>query len=337
MPDSCVVYSRQTRGFTLVELLVVIAIIGILIALLLPAVQAAREAARRAQCTNNLKQIGLALHNYHDSSKSLPSGCLRKVVASGALSSTAWGWNALIFPQLELQTLHDAIRVGRGSLWGTLDDASVLALMQKEISTLRCPSDTAPTVGGYRQINGKSLTVSNYVGNNSSDNIVIDDDATVGGLFVRDRAIRFADILDGLSNTFAVGERCWQFTAGGTTYISASAMPYGMANTDDNARQSDTWGCGLYKLNLAGTTQPDATIGTNRGMRAWSSRHPGGANFLLADGSVRFVSETIQGYFNSGGLATGPAGESDRNIRLIVDTPWERLHARQDGQPIGPW
>lgn len=316
-----------------------IAIIGILIALLLPAVQAAREAARRAQCTNNLKQIGLALHNYHDATKALPTGALKKYV-NGSLTNTAWGWNALILPQLEQQPLYDALRPGQRTLYDTVGDSNIRPLMQQPIQTLLCPSDNPTELGGTRTVNGQSLIVANYVGSSSSDNFVADGDGhdpIVEGLFLinQDRAVRFADITDGLSNTFAVGERKWQFRAGETTYMARAAMPFGSGNTTDDSRRADSLCSGLYKLNLAGTTQSDFDNGSNRGMRSWSSRHPGGANFLMADGSVHFINDTIHGYFNSGGLATGPTGQSDRNIRLLVDTPWERLHARADGQVIG--
>jgi prepilin-type processing-associated H-X9-DG protein len=330
-----------------VELLVVIAIIGILIALLLPAVQAAREAARRSQCTNNLKQIGLALHNYHSANNKLPTGGLSKYV-NGERSSTYWGWNALIFPQMELQGLYDAIQVGQRSLWATASDPNILPLMQQPISVLRCPSDNPTELGGFRAINGKELTVSNYVANNSSDNHVLDDQGQgpmniyTGGLFFRDRTIRFAEILDGLTNTFAVGERAWQtrakiagMTQVGQLVMARAAMPFGFTTTGGEARYSDALGAGLYKLNLAGTVQSSIDTANTRGSRTWSSPHPGGANFVMADGSVRFVSDTIEGYFDQGGIATGPNGETNRDIRLQVDTPWERLHARRDGQPIG--
>jgi len=344
---------RTYRGFTLVELLVVIAIIGILIALLLPAVQAAREAARRSQCTNNLKQIGVALHNYHDSFKCLPTGALNKIVpSSGNPSSTGWGWNALIFPQLEQGALHDSLDVGTRTLYATASDSSVLPFMQDPISCLQCPSDTPTELGEYRTINGQAFTVSNYLANNSSDNYVLDDQGQgatgspatfCGGLFFRDRKISFRDIVDGLTNTFAVGERRWQLTArisdGSSQLVfGRSAMPFGVGNWNDDARRADTLGAGLYKLNLAGAVFSSANQAYGRFTRAWSSNHPGGANFLLADGSVHFITDTIEGHFNEGGLATGPNGESDRNIRLLIDTVWEQLHARRDGLPItGEW
>ena len=331
-------------GFTLVELLVVIAIIGILIALLLPAVQAAREAARRSQCTNNLKQIGLALHNYHDMAKALPPGGLSKKV-NGSVVNNCWGWNALILPQLEQQPLFDVLDVGKRSLWDTAGDAAILPYMQTPIDTLKCPSDTAPQLGDYRQINGKSLTVTNYIGNNSSDNFFLEVENVqrpVGGVFLLDRAVKFRDIIDGLTSTFMVGERGWDYRTNGGTYKAGGAQPFGLGSTSmditSSARVADTLGSGLYKLNLAGTTMPDQTTGDNRGMRAWSSRHPGGANFLLCDGSVRFVSETIEGRFNGGGLATDPTGSTNKATREVVDTTWERLHSRRDEQVIeGNW
>jgi prepilin-type N-terminal cleavage/methylation domain-containing protein/prepilin-type processing-associated H-X9-DG protein len=332
------------RAFTLVELLVVIAIIGILIALLLPAVQAAREAARRSQCTNNLKQIGLALHNYHDAAKTLPPGGVTKKV-NGSVVNNCWGWNAMILPQLEQQPLHSALEVGKRSLWSTAGDPAILPYMQTPIPSLRCPSDNAPPLGDYRQINGQSLIVTNYVGSNASDNFFLETEdikRPVGGVFLLDRAIKFRDIIDGLTSTFMVGERGWEYKAGGQTYRAGGAQPFGLGarstSIDDSARVADTLGSGLYKLNLAGTTMPSQTTGDNRGMRAWSSRHPGGANFLLADGSVRFVSETIEGRFDSGGLATDPSGKTDKATREVVDTLWERLHSRRDEQVIeGNW
>lgn len=328
--------SRDTRsGFTLVELLVVIAIIGILIALLLPAVQAAREAARRSQCTNNLKQLGLALHNYHDANTKLPPGWLQKYVGT-QLSSTGWGWGSFVLPFVEQQSLFDIIQPGQGSLWAATAEVAKLAAMQQELKAYRCPSDIQTVTNSGRLINGQALTVSNYIGNNSSDLSITADDPEIGGLFVENKSLTFADIIDGTSNTIALGERDWQFReADGERQLSYAALVFGVGDRGSYERRGDQVGSGVYKLNLGGTTQPPSW--TTRGYRGYSSRHPGGANFVLADGSVRFVSETIEGRFNNEGVALDPNGSTNEATRRIVDTTWERILCRRDEQPIGNW
>lgn len=331
-------YSTRRSGFTLVELLVVIAIIGILIALLLPAVQAAREAARRSQCTNNLKQLGIALHNYHDTHKKLPPGWLQKYVGT-ALSSTSWGWGSFVLPYVEQQSLYDVIEPGQGSLWGATGNATKLAAMQQELKAFRCPSDIQTVTNSGRTINGQALTVSNYIGNNSSDSNITSDNVDIGGLFVENKSLTFADILDGTSNTVALGERDWQYrTADGTRKVSYAALVFGVGDRGSNLRRGDQVGCGVYKLNLKGTNQPaDGQANDRRGYMSYGSRHPGGANFVLADGSVRFVSETIEGRFNDQGVALDPTGSTNAATRQIVDTTWERILCRRDEQVVGDW
>ena len=140
----------SARGFTLVELLVVIAIIGVLIGMLLPAVQAAREAARRASCQNNFKQIGIALHNHHDTRQSFPSGWNHNVVGGGPppvlANSESWGWTTYILPYLEQDNLSKELGVTRGKFYERLMDttvqAQVLARSKTVLKILRCPSDT---------------------------------------------------------------------------------------------------------------------------------------------------------------------------------------------------
>ncbi len=336
------------RAFTLVELLVVITIIGILIALLLPAVQAAREAARRSQCVNNLKQIGLALHNYHDSFGVLPPARCRKYVGT-SLSGTAWGWGTFVLPYVEQQSLYDTLEPGKVSVWGAASNASKIPLMQQRLEAYRCPSDIAPTTNTARPLPYATPSVyvatSNYVGSSSSDIPISDSAANVGyaGVFVGEQKVRLADIVDGTSNTVAVGERAWQYRDRfGNVRPAKAAIVFGITqgggNMDANIYYGDTVGAGVYRLNLTGSDQSDsASIGYERGEHAYSSMHPGGANFVLVDGSVRFVAESIEGRFSSRGTQVDPSGSTNAATRQVVDTTWERILARADNQVAGEW
>lgn len=316
-----------------------IAIIGILIALLLPAVQSAREAARRSQCTNNFKQLGLALHNYHDAMRLFPPAILTKYVGT-AMSSTCWGWGAFLLPYMEQQALHDTIQPGQGSIYEAItNDATRRQAMQAGIATHNCPSDIIKEKGTNpcRLFDTYEIACSNYVCNNTSDEFVAADNGDWAGLFVPDKSLRLGDILDGTSNTVALGERSWQFRDNlGLRYGHWAAVVYGTRNKTDLSRQCDNLAVGVYKLNLNGTVQP-ADKAEMRGMRGYSSRHPGGANFALADGSVRFVSETIENRVNANGISVDPSGSTNEATRRIVDTTWERILCRRDEQPIGNW
>ena len=165
--------SVTRRGFTLIELLVVIAIIAILVALLLPAVQQAREAARRSSCKNNLKQLGLALHNYHDTFFTFPPGYVRQFSTGTTEAQSFWGWQTYLFPQMEESALYDAMQVGNVQLPTNLANATVLGQMDDPIDSLQCPSDAGPPTNDRNQLNDSAPTprlvaTTNYVGNNSS-------------------------------------------------------------------------------------------------------------------------------------------------------------------------
>lgn len=336
------------KGFTLVELLVVIAIIGILIALLLPAVQAAREAARRSQCNNNLKQIGLALQNYHDSHKSFPPGWVRSRLNASTYQGVAnngndyphWGWQALILPYMEQQALFDLLNVGNLTMMDVvspLGTAQQIAAIQTPISNLRCPSDTGPETNpeNYRQWNGndaEQAATSNYVGANSSWGIINGaGNNDRAGLFVQDRAFKFRDITDGSSNTIAVGERRWKFKRpSGSNYTAGAAIVFGIPRRNDPSgaiRLGGQVGCARAKLNFNSDTNP------GRSRFGFSSVHPGGAIFVFADGSCHFVSETVD---------WGPDTDGDQWIdppndgpNRVPDTVFETLVAIADGFPIG--
>ena len=318
-------------AFTLVELLVVIAIIGILIALLLPAVQAAREAARRSQCSNNLKQIGLALHNYHDTFQSLPSGVITPTGDSawtGVCDSStatadieAWGWGALILPFVEQGPLHDAAGIGNGGLLQSqLSTTAPIGAARQVINVYRCPSDGGSTDTGEVQSRGSTFlnaAFSNYGAINShrSGSVGLSTGVTTG-TFWRDSRIRFADILDGLSNTAAVSESATQLNGvrtGPKNWAGCKRVCDG--NCVDHLFLTGRW---PINDTITGATSDQLA-------EAPSSHHPGGVQLLLHDGSVRFVSETID-FVKNAGLA---------NNSSAVDSTWERLLSREDGQPLG--
>ena len=143
---------RFKRAFTLIELLVVIAIIAVLIALLLPAVQQAREAARRSQCRNNLKQLGIAMHNYHETHKKLPNGMASSDFKGVTGNGRGWGWSALILPFVDQQNIYNQINFSRAPNDNTGAPNSNLAACQKSFPLMRCPTDTMPifaTVSPY--------------------------------------------------------------------------------------------------------------------------------------------------------------------------------------------
>lgn len=331
--------SRARRAFTLIELLVVIAIIAILIALLLPAVQQAREAARRTQCKNNLKQLGLAMHNYHDIANVFPPGLPRDFNANALGSvwgnegvNAIWGWPVFLLPSLEQTALYQ--QIGVGTLLGhqAAADPVRLRLMQQPVSMFRCPSDTGPALNAYRQVpNGGAgnvncttgcvqLATSNYIGSSDSYDIyrsLIAANRRSNGMFdqtIFRGKVSMRDLTDGTSNTIMFGERAYtlkQFTAGAAVVFASN----GDSDTQNQQGHVYVMGGGRWPVNCT----------NNAGCaRGFSSIHTGGAQFALADGSVRFISENID---------HNPS--TDTTLIPVIDSTYERLIAIDDGTVLG--
>ncbi len=288
---------RAPRGFTLVELLVVIAIIGILIALLLPAVQAAREAARRSQCTNNLKQIGLGMHNYHDRSLSFPFGYIEYAGAPNEnYLHRRTCWFQEVWPFVEQQPLYDQY-MRDTQLWVMDVDPDVRDAV---VDGFTCPSDgSQPALGGsggYRS--GASGFQGNYVVC-SGNRIMYYGTTDLNGMFFRRSAVNFADVIDGTSNTLMASEGIVRGSANtggwggaGGYWGGAPHAAYGFTTLEPpNTPLADR----VYSCKS--TTWPQApclsTAGTNDHRNFARSYHPGGVNAALADGAVRFISDTI--------------------------------------------
>jgi prepilin-type N-terminal cleavage/methylation domain-containing protein/prepilin-type processing-associated H-X9-DG protein len=315
---------HRRRGFTLIELLVVIAIIAVLIALFLPAVQAAREAARRTQCINNLKQVGIALHNYHTSMGAFPPGYLSLMDrVSFDNDGPGWGWAAFAMNQMEGSPVYNSINFVLGIEFPANQTARLTV-----ITSFLCPSDawrqdiftvvdatTSNTMPGAPICNVAS---SNYVGSVGSGDpsslypyIIDPDDGPPGrdngnGLFFRNHSITIAQITDGTSQTFAAGERSQNLSrATWTGAVTNAAVPLVALQAEAGL---DPEGGGALVLSHTGEGHgPNSPSGLAHGDQYWSL-HAGGANFLFADGGVRFIKELI-GFKIFQALATRAGGE----------------------------
>ncbi len=284
---------KQKRGFTLIELLVVIAIIAILIALLLPAVQQAREAARRSTCKNNLKQIGLALHNYHETHKMFPIGHQYRGnfdgITDNAFGGSGFAWSYSILPFIDQGPLFEQFIPER-----PLAQAPNVTLAQTFLPIFNCPSDDKPTNRNNRAV-AQQATVSysgaaggydGYQGGIPGNN---PNKLRFNGVFDRDnrgKPTDVAGIKDGTTNTIMIAEVRWDMNNNGVNnerlYGDCNASGWADGGTNVVFTQ------GQFAMNW---TQPQ---GNPQFARTAGSEHDGGAHFLLGDGSVRFISENIQ-------------------------------------------
>ena len=293
-------YKSLKKGFTLIELLVVIAIIAVLIGLLLPAVQKVRDAAARLQCTNNLKQIGLAMMNYESTYNRFPAGYLDNMTMSPIVSSLinpvpnpdpiiGWGWGALILPYLEQETLYKSININSINMNNT--SAAAVAFRKTVIKGFLCPSDdtglntfTVSGTGGNFE-----LAKCSYAGVNGQEELADIDCAVGSGMFLRGRGVSIAEVTDGLSNTLFVGERSSKSKPatlpGVCTWVGA--LPGGYLDDETPA---------LFVLGHTGEpNDPHTPNSPTPHVEDFTSKHSGGVNFLFGDGSVRFITDSIDG------------------------------------------
>lgn len=282
---------RRAKGFTLIELLVVIAIIGVLVALLLPAVQQAREAARRSQCKNNLKQIGLALQNYHEAFNVFPPGYIAVLDFSASepeIVGGGFGWGAMILPFLDQEELHDQINfnVLRADYpdGGTVAEGENRTVYQTKMLAYLCPSDardhTITLLDDSAGVLG-NMSRGNYPGSFGMGEAA-EDEGREGMLF-RNSSVTMGHVIDGSAKTFFVGER--SSNLGQTTW-------YGLmleAVVADEESPVLILGHTGYPPEVHTPNDPNAHIDD-----FWSM-HVGGAQFLMVDGSVQFISTNIDG------------------------------------------
>lgn len=309
---------QRSSGFTLIELLVVIAIIAILIGLLIPAVQKVREAAQRASCTNNLKQIGLAFHSYHGANECFPPLCVG-TPSTSAPNVPSWGWGVFILPYLEQGNLYNQLNPNGQSMTAAFNSPAGLAALQIPIPVFICPSDPQGTKGDLndnrqfvKAVAGQSIAIakSNYVVNGGNSNTDPTD-----GVFGVGSNIRILQISDGTSNTFLAGERDSRNGRYAGLWAGLSAQSGEPAVVGLTA----LWGLTQYQM----FTGKSGTV--NDITATYGSQHSGqsGANFVMCDGSVHFISNTIPW--------------ADTATSGTVPLTYNNLGSRADGNTVGPF
>ena len=316
------------RGFTLIELLVVIAIIAVLIALLLPAVQAAREAARRSQCINNLKQMGLALHNYHDAMLVFPPGY---IAASPYIDgetdvSPGWSWASMILPQLDQSPLYSSI-----NFWLPVAAPANTTAIQTSLSVFLCPSDQIPG-RTFAVTDGFGNTVatvapSSYTDCTGSDAADVatglNNDGLGNGLFYRNSTIRIAAIIDGTSQTVMLLERGLGRLGGDLDRRDPGGLhPRGPFNPCPGSAFATYLAPALVQAHCH---MINTNADSDSGLDDPSSFHPGGANILFSDGSVHFLRSITND------LGTNPDGSTRYTPSSLI---FQALGTRAGGEVV---
>ncbi len=280
----------RRSAFTLIELLVVIAIIAVLIGLLLPAVQKVREAAARMSCTNNLKQLGLAVHAYHDANGSLPPGysASGSYVNGSTDTSPGWAWGAYILPYIEQGNLKNQFNMNL--------PVQNSPAIQTVVKTYLCPSDIVPPIA-FAVTDSSWNTVclvapSSYAA--CCGGGVSTTAATGNGCFYRNSSVRLTEITDGTSNTIFIEERAFANVEG--TWVGAISGGYCNQGQFNHSAVPGKLGQGAGDLVLIHASTNNSPSGRN--LDDASSKHTGGSNFLFGDGAVHFIPNIASGGAN---------------------------------------
>ncbi len=340
---------RVSRSaFTLIELLVVIAIIGILVGLLLPAVQSVREAARRTQCSNNLHNIIIAMHNYESALQRLPRGLVSNPISSPSERFGIWSWSVFVLPYMDQNNVYDQLvpspSVSLGARWqaGGFD----LTILTLSYPAFVCASDSSEPRNAHRGggtqfmqsqpagTNMQTISTTNYVAANTSRACIgflePSNAGILDGAFNSLQGLKFRDFTDGQSNTVFLSERTYdtvrknqnndQSPAGAAILFGARGM--GNATAAGDAHPEETWGVRDVMFTGFGEVNFNApTAGAFRKKyEGVSSRHPGGVNVAFGDGAVRFIAEQITSDVN------GNFGEP-----IVIGDVWRQLISRNDG------
>jgi prepilin-type processing-associated H-X9-DG protein/prepilin-type N-terminal cleavage/methylation domain-containing protein len=286
----------RVHGFTLIEVLVAASIIAMMIALLLPAVQAAREAARRVQCVNNLKQIGLGLHSYHDALGAFPMGYVARSRFIDGQTDTApgWSWAAMILPQVEQGSIFNSVNFALA-----VEAAANSTVIVSELAVYVCPSDITNGPFPVSDPSGNvlaTMTASSFagcVGNDLTDTTSgLNNNGLGNGVMFRNSGIHVSAITDGTSQTILVGERAWANVNG----VWAGVVTNGVIRRGASNRCPLT-GAPFYPaatLVQAHGHLLNTDTDEDGGLDDFSSLHPGGANFVFCDGSVRFIKSVVR-------------------------------------------
>lgn len=322
--------TSQRRGFTLVELLVVIAIIGVLVALLLPAVQQAREAARRMSCSNNLKNLGLALHNYHDTYQTFPSGHLYQGHFDGNPNSSAggtgFGWAIGLLQYIEQGNQFDRFDPRYPAGENTITRNREVC--QTPLALFACPSDTKPPQQNDGAIpnsatssyQGCGTSYDGYSNHTKTQNANANRFNGVFGRTNRGFETGFRDMLDGTTNTAMIAETKWKMDNNGRNrsriYCGKDIVDYAQGATNCllvNGQWTINW------TQPEGNPQPHRTAGSN---------HPGGAMFCFVDGSVKFITDTIQ-HTSTAWNSSNPYDNQNQGANYGA---YQRMFSIADGQ-----